>query len=57
MKQKLFKINASVWFNKQCKIFQLTPKYTQIYTEDNNSRNTKEEMAIKFRINQELNTH
>jgi hypothetical protein len=27
-KQKLLKTNAAIWFNKICRINQLTPKYT-----------------------------
>ena len=50
MKQKLFKTNASVWFKKQCKALQLTPKYAQIHIEDNNSRNIKK----RWLLNSEL---
>ena len=30
IKQKLHKTNTSIWFNKTCKIEQLTPKYVNV---------------------------
>jgi hypothetical protein len=31
-KQKLLKTNAAIWFNKICRINQLTPKYGLLQT-------------------------
>jgi len=30
-KLKLLKVNASIWFNKQCQAHHATPKYAQIH--------------------------
>jgi hypothetical protein len=55
IKEKLHKTNASIWFNKICKMEQLSPKYIHITVNGNNrqSLNTKK-AAIIYRINQEL---
>jgi hypothetical protein len=54
-KEKLHKTLASIWFNKICKMEQLTPKYIHVTVNGNNrkSLNTKN-AAVKYRINQEL---
>ena len=35
------KVSASVWFNKQCQAYHVTPKYSQMHIRYNNIRNTK----------------
>jgi len=55
IKIKLHKINAAIWFNKTCRIKQLTPNYIKIRIKGNNTRAQRtENIAIRHRINQEL---
>jgi len=52
---KLHKNNAAIWFNKTCRIKQLTPNYIKIRINGNNKRaQRRENIAIRHRINQEL---
>jgi hypothetical protein len=34
MKEKLWKTNAAIWFNKFCKTYHVTPKYVNIKIEE-----------------------
>jgi len=34
-------MDASIWFNKQCQTYHITPKYAQIHLKDNNTCNIK----------------
>jgi hypothetical protein len=54
-KEKLHNTNAAIWYNKICKVQNLTPKYISIKVNGRNkqSHNTLQ-TAIKTRINQEL---
>jgi len=55
IKIKLYKTNAAIWFNKTCRIKQLTPNYIKIRIKGNNTRAQRmENIAIRHRINQEL---
>ena len=38
IKIKLYKNNASIWYNKTCRIKQLTPNYISIRVNGNNTR-------------------
>ena len=38
IKIKLYKNNAAIWFNKTCRIKQLTPNYIKIRINGNNTR-------------------
>jgi hypothetical protein len=50
----LNQMDASIWFNKQCQTYHVTPKYAQIHLKDNNTcnietnifRDTRMQMAI-----------
>jgi hypothetical protein len=37
-KEKLFKTNAEIWFNKMCRLKQLTPKYIRMNLEKSKGR-------------------
>jgi hypothetical protein len=55
IKEKLHKSNASIWFNKICKIEHLTPNYIHITVNGNNQKSTNtKNAATKYRLNQEL---
>ena len=55
IKTKLYKSNAAIWFNKTCRIKQLTPTYISVRVNGNNSESEKtRKIAICHRINQEL---
>jgi len=55
IKIKLYKNNAAIWYNKTCRIKQLTPNYINIRVNGNNTRSQKtKHTAIRYRINQEL---
>jgi len=55
IKIKLYKTNAAIWFNKTCRIKQLTPNYIKIRIKGNNTRAQRtENIANRHRINQEL---
>ena len=55
IKEKLHKMNASIWFNKICKIEHLTPNYIHITVNGNNQKSTNtKNAATKYRLNQEL---
>jgi hypothetical protein len=41
IKEKLLKTNASIWFNKICKIEQLSPKDIHITVNGNNQKKYK----------------
>jgi len=46
---------VAIWFNKTCRIKQLTPNYIKIRINGNNTRAQRmENIAIRRRINQEL---
>jgi hypothetical protein len=54
VKIKLYKNNAAIWYNKICRIKQLTPNYINIRVNSNNTRSQKtKNTAIRYRINQE----
>ena len=54
-KLKLLKCKACIWFNKQCKVNNLTPKYAHFNTKSHNDRDRKTKlMAVKYRVNQEI---
>jgi hypothetical protein len=54
IKIKLYKINAAIWFNRTCRIKQLTPNYIKIRINGNKTRAQRtENIAIRHRINQE----
>jgi hypothetical protein len=55
IKEKIHKTNAAIWFNKLCKMEQLTPRYINIRVNGNTqrSRNTQK-AATKHRITQEI---
>jgi hypothetical protein len=54
-KTKLYKSNASIWYNKICRTRKLTPAYANIKIKETNSRCQRtKDAAIRFRINQEL---
>jgi hypothetical protein len=51
----LYKNNAAIWFNKTCRIKQLTPTYINVRVNGNNSKSEKtRKIAIRHRINHEL---
>jgi hypothetical protein len=55
IKEKLHKTNASIWFNKICKIGHLTPNYIHITVNGNNKKSTNtKNAATEYRLNQEL---
>jgi hypothetical protein len=55
IKIKLYKNNVAIWFNKTCRIKQLTPNYIKIRINGNSTRAQRtENIAIRHRINQEL---
>jgi hypothetical protein len=57
-KLKLLKCNAFLWFNRQCKINNLTPKYAHFNTRSQNDRAGKtKSVAINYRANQEIKFH
>ena len=41
-KSKLYKINAAIWFNKTCRVKQLTPNYINIKVSGNNKKSRKD---------------
>ena len=48
IKIKLYKANAAIWFNKTCRIKQLTPNYIKIRIKGNNTRAQRtENIAIR----------
>jgi hypothetical protein len=52
---KLLKTNASMWFNKTCKIKGLKPDYFNIRINGNNLQDRRTtQHATRFRINQEI---
>ena len=54
LKQNCIK-NAAIWFNKTCRIKQLTPSYINIRVNGNNPKSERtKKSAIRYRINQEL---
>jgi hypothetical protein len=54
-KEKLYKNNAAIWYNKTYRARQLTPTYANIKIKGTNPRCQKtKDAAIRFRINQEL---
>jgi hypothetical protein len=55
IKRRLYRTTAAIWFNKTCKIKQLTPAYMSIKINGNNrqDRNTLR-MATAHRLNQEI---
>ena len=54
-KRRLYRTTAAIWFNKTCKIKQLTPTYMSIKINGNNrqDRNTLR-IATTHRLNQEI---
>jgi hypothetical protein len=44
IKLKILKCNASIWFNRQCKVNNLTPKYAQFNTKSQNEKHIVLEM-------------
>jgi len=55
IKLKLYKNNATIWFNKTCEAKHLTPTYASIKIKVDNSRCQKTKNAtIRYRINQEF---
>jgi len=55
IKTKLYKIKEAIWFNKTCRIKQLTPTYINVRVNGNNSKSEKtRKIAIRHKINQEL---
>ena len=55
IKERLYKTNASIWYNKTRRQLQLTPNNISIKVNDTNCQcfNTLK-VATRFRINQEL---
>jgi hypothetical protein len=54
LKQNCIK-NAAIWFNKTCRIKQLTPSYINIRVNGNNPKSERtKKSAICYRINHEL---
>ena len=43
IKIKLYKNNAAIWYNKTCRIKQLTPNYINVRVTGNNTRSQKNE--------------
>jgi hypothetical protein len=43
IKIKLYRNNAAIWYNKTCRIKQLTPNYINIRVNGNNTRSPKNE--------------
>jgi hypothetical protein len=55
IKIELYKNNAAIWFNKTCRMKQITPGYISIKINGNNPQSQKtKNIAIRYRINQEL---
>jgi len=55
MKRRLHKTMAAIWYNKNCRDQQLTPKYISIKINGSNKQNTNTlKAATHFRINQEI---
>jgi hypothetical protein len=55
IKVKLHSTNASIWFNKICKLEQLTPTYVHVTVNGNDPRNIPTMNAtIRYCLNQEL---
>ena len=55
IKTTLYKNNAAIWYNKTCRIKQLTPSYINIRINGNTPRCQRtKNAAICYRINQEL---
>ena len=54
-RRKLYKVNAAIWYNKECRQRKLTPAYVNIKIKGNNRqcRRTKE-AATLYRLNQEI---
>ena len=54
-KINLYRINAAIWFNKTCKVKQLTPNYINIKVNGNNIKAERtKKLATRHRINQEI---
>jgi len=52
---KMYKNNATIWYNKPCRIKQSTPTYVNIRVNGNNPKCQRtKNAAIRYRINQEL---
>jgi hypothetical protein len=55
IKEKLHKTNSAIWFNKVCKLEQLSPKYIQIKINGNNKQcNNTKSAAVRYRLLQEI---
>jgi hypothetical protein len=55
IKTKLHNTTADIWFNKMCKVYNVTPKYINIKVNGKNKQNHNTlQAAIKYRITQEL---
>jgi hypothetical protein len=54
-KEKLYKTNAAIWYNKICRGKQLTPNYISIKINGENSQCQRTiKAATQYRLNQEL---
>jgi hypothetical protein len=52
---KLMRTNASIWFNKMCKVKHIKPKYIHFSTKNRTVRDRCTiDNAVAFRINQEI---
>jgi hypothetical protein len=55
IKIKLYKNSAAIWYNKICRMKQITPGCISIKVNGNNQKSKKtKNTAIRYRINQEL---
>jgi len=54
-KERLYKTNASVWYNKTCRQLQLAPIYISIKVKGTNHQSLSTlKVATRFRINKKL---
>ena len=54
-KEKLYKTNAAIWYNKICREKQLTPNYASIKINGKNSQCQKTiKAATQYRLNQTI---
>jgi hypothetical protein len=55
IKTKLYKNNVAVWYNKTCRLKQLSPSYINIKVSGTNPQSQKtKNVAIPYKINEEL---
>ena len=55
IKRKLYKTNAAIWYNKICRLKQLTQTYINIHRNGNNKQCQRtKRAATQYRLNQEI---